>query len=73
MVNVSATANNYMTGDQQYIIPIKFTVQWTEEGETERIKQYQYSYLKTTTDTKYSQSKTDTSLLNAGYKLVGEA
>ena len=72
-VNVSARATNYMTGDQQYIIPIKFTVQWTEESEPERIKQYQYSYLKKSTDTKYSKSNSDTSLLNDGYKLVGEA
>ena len=72
-VNVSAIANNYMNGDQQYLIPLKFTVQWTEEGEAERVKQYQYSYLKKTTDTKYSQSNSDTSLLNSGYKLVGEA
>ena len=72
-VSVSANATSAMYGNQLYIVPIKFTVQWTEVGEPEYVTEYQYSYLKTTTDTKYSQSKTDTGLLNAGYKLVGEA
>ena len=72
-VSVSANATSEMYGNQLYIIPIKFTVQWTELGEAEKITEYQYSYLKTTTDTKYSQSKNDTGLLNAGYTLVGEA
>ena len=72
-VNVYAYATNYFVPDQQYIIPIKFTVKWEEEEQTEDVKQYKYEYLKktTSTDTKYSTSSNDTTLLNNGYKLVG--
>lgn len=69
-VSVNATTYNAFYGDQQYIIPIKFTVQWREKTGTEKITEYKYQYLKT--DKKYSTSKNDTSLLNAGYRLVGE-
>ncbi len=71
-VSVRANATNYFVPDQQYIIPIKFTVKWEEE-QSEDVKQYKYEYLKTSksTDTKYSTSNNDTSLLNDGYKLVG--
>ena len=69
-VSVNATTYNAFYGDQQYIIPIKFRVQWREKIGTEKITEYKYQYLKT--DKKYSTSKNDTSLLNAGYRLVGE-
>jgi len=71
-VSVRATSYDSVTNNVLYRVPIKFTVQWTEESEPERIKQYQYSYLKKSTDTKYSKSNSDTGLLNSGYKLVGE-
>lgn len=72
-VDVNTNVYNQFYGNEQYILPIKFTVSWKEETEAERIKEYKYSYLKktTSTDTKYSTSSNDTGLLNNGYKLVG--
>lgn len=72
-VDVNTNTYTNFVGSQKYIIPIKFTVQWKEEGQRERITQYKYQYLNVTynTDTKYSTSNNDTSLLNAGYTLTG--
>ena len=71
VVPVTYRNNHVVNGDwTQYIAPIKFTVQWYEEN-TERIKEYKYSYKTTTKDYKYSTNKNDTSLLNNGYKLTG--
>ena len=71
-VSVNTSIRNSFYGDQQYIVPIKFIVSWDEKVEGERIKEYKYQYLTVTTDTKYSSSKNDVNLLNAGYKFVGE-
>lgn len=71
-VDVVASTYNTFAEGQKYIVPIKFTVKW-QEPEVEEVTEYKYQYLKTTktTDTKYSTSSNDTSLLNAGYKLTG--
>jgi len=71
-VDVNTYIYNSFYGSEQYIVPIKFVVEW-DVPTTSEVTEYKYSYLKTSTstDTKYSTSSNDTSLLNAGYKLVG--
>jgi len=71
-VDVNANTTNSFNGEQKYIVPIKFTVTW-QEPTVEEVKQYKYQYLKVTKETltEYSTSNNDTSLINAGYKLVG--
>ncbi|MBQ7141025.1 MAG: InlB B-repeat-containing protein [Bacilli bacterium] len=71
VVPISIRNNSINSGAwTQYLVPIKFTVEWYEVEE-ERITQYKYSYRTVTKDYKYSSNKNDSTLLNQGYKLTG--
>lgn len=71
IVPISFYNSNVISGNyDSYIVPIKFTVKWTEVEET-KVKNYKYSRRTQTVDTKYSTSANDTNLLNNGYTFAG--
>ncbi len=68
IVPISYYNNNIIGGNyDSYIVPIKFTVRWTEIDE-ERVTEYKYSRR----TFKYSTSANDRDLINDGYTLIGE-